>query len=448
MSPQLHRKNKIILSDYPYQRDVEIRLLLARLTVFEVSVLQEILNNSLTIPLEHLVENLQVDLDQITPVIDKFTPSKLLKLEGKKVVVDKEMRKFFETQIIKFEEDFEPGVDFLQGLLAKVPMHILLQWYGLPRTSDHLFQAILEKFIGAPRLYERYLAELDLEDDLLKKISADVFNSPDLMVKGAELIKKYRLTHSQFEELMLHLEFNLVCVLSYQKIGKKWEEIVTPFYEWREYLLHLRSSAPKPITTPATVAFTRPENFAFVVDMQAVLEATLKKPILLEKKGDAFVLPEKIRETLMPEVSSAYCSKVIDRILFMHFGKVEDKLLSAQESAKNWLKKTPEQRAFTMSRHPIAVEKGLTRFINTGWNYVDDFVQGFSGILCGKEKIILKNKGKKWRYALPEYSPEERLVIKTTLWDRLFEAGIVNTGLHKGKECFCVTPYGKHILED
>lgn len=444
MSTLSSRKNKIVLADYNYKRDIENRLLLAELNTFEIDVLREILNDSLKISLKHLAETLQVSQSKLSPVLDKFIPLKLIKKEGDFILVDKEMRKYYEAQILKFDDQFEPGMDFLQSLLQKVPIQVLPHWYTLPRASDHIFQAILEKFLHTPKSYEHYLQEMHFDQEFLNGIVKDVFAAPDFMVKGSVLRKKYGLTAEQFEEALILLEYNFVCCLGYNQIGDKWIEVVTPFYEWREYLRYLRDSQPKPIADSQKVVRSHDKDFAFVEDMTTLLSALQKKNLPLKKRGAGYILTS----SLLPEASEDYVQELIERILFMHFGSLNGTTLIKNFPGTEWLQKTLEDKALSLSRHPTAVEKGLHRFTRCGWIYVEDFLKGFSGILSGKEKIYLRNKGKKWRYALPEYSSEERELVRTTLCHRLFEAGLIAKGTHKGKECFCVTPFGRRVLEE
>ena len=64
------RKNKITLSDYNYRRDIDNRLLMAQLSTFEVEVLQEILDGSLTLTIKKIADALSVKEDAILPVLN------------------------------------------------------------------------------------------------------------------------------------------------------------------------------------------------------------------------------------------------------------------------------------------------------------------------------------------------------------------------------------------
>ena len=132
------RKNKISLTDYEYQKDIENRLLMSQFTSLDLEVLEEILYSSLTVPIKKLAKNLEIEEAKVLPALEKLSKTGLLLIDKDSVVVDKEMRKYFEVQIQKFDEDFVPGMDFLQSLLRKVPIHILPTWYSIPRTSNNI----------------------------------------------------------------------------------------------------------------------------------------------------------------------------------------------------------------------------------------------------------------------------------------------------------------------
>ena len=113
------KKNKITLSDYNYRRDIENRLLLASFTTFEISVLEEILYSPIKVLIRKIAKNIDKSEEEVLPVLEKLSKTGLLAIEGDSITVDKETRKYFETEIEKFEPDFCPGMEFLQNVLKK-----------------------------------------------------------------------------------------------------------------------------------------------------------------------------------------------------------------------------------------------------------------------------------------------------------------------------------------
>lgn len=448
MFNQTHRKNKIVLTDYNYQRDILSRLLIANLTTVEVEILVEILNNSLTISLKQFAEHLNISLEELKLFIDKLNPSKLVKVVKDVAFIDKEVRKYYESLLIKFDEQFEPGMEFLQSLLQKVPIQALTNWYSLPRTSDDIFQTILEKCLATPKIYERYLQEIQFDDPKLNQIIKYLFASPDFTVTAKELMQTCNLTHEKFEEYMLLLEYNFICCLGYRKIDAYWEEIVTPFFEWHEYLRFKRDTAPKKISDVSNVIRSHPKDFGFVQDMAKILNLLQNKPFPVEACDGGYILKPKEANKLFPNFPITYVKQLIDKLLINHLVEIDKERMYPLEISVEWLQKSDQEKALTMSRHPIQVERDLRRVINHGWVYVEEFLKGFTATFGLKEMASLKNKGKKWKYVLPVYTAQELEMIEMTLCERLFEAGVVATGTHLGKSCICITSFGKALLEE
>jgi hypothetical protein len=84
-------------------------------------------------------------------------------------------------------------------------------------------------------------------------IMTDLFKSPDFILSSSDVIAKYNLTRSNFEEVMLLLEFHFVCTVHYAKEEEHWHEIITPFYEWHQYLRFVQATKA-PIIEPSKIS--------------------------------------------------------------------------------------------------------------------------------------------------------------------------------------------------
>lgn len=240
-----NRKNKIDLGQYSYQKDIESRIKLEALSRFEIQVLEELLFSSLNIPLGDLLKSLDVSKNVLMDALEKIQTLGLISFHHDIITIDKEARKYFETHLAKFEKHFEPNIDFVQGLLKLLPIHILPLWYALPRTADHIFTSIFEKVFTSVRTYERYLAELNFEDPVLNHILKDLFNSPTLQLEAESVQKKYHLNPEALMESMLQLEYHFAAYFIYVWEDGHWKKLITPFSEWRKYLLHKKATTPK-----------------------------------------------------------------------------------------------------------------------------------------------------------------------------------------------------------
>ena len=469
------RKNKISLEDYNYKQDIENRLLISQFSALDLNVLEEILYSSIKIPIKKLAKSVDLEEEEILPILNKLSKTGLFSFEEDSILVDKEMRKYFESQILKFDPDFKPGMEFLQSLLRKVPIHVLPVWYSIPRTSNNIFDSLVEKYLLTPQIFQRYLMELQFSDPILNGILRDVYDSPDLKVSAKNLINKYGITQEQFEEYLLQLEFNFVCCIGYEKSGEVWSEIVTPFYEWREYSSFLKNSEASSISTPNEVIRFRPEDFSFIQDLGHLLNTAKKQPIPLSEETSRTLLPSK---ELLPGLAEKmggwkvadpaflkYLHRLIVKLKQLKLADIVDGRLYALESANDWLDMRAENRAMYLHRHPLnrlaneripadiitdrnlrEAEKSIQRILSSGWVYFDDFIRGVIVPLSDESAILLKKSGKTWKYTLPAYKEEELALIEAVVLDWLFEVGVTAVGTHAGKKCLCVTPYGQSLF--
>jgi predicted transcriptional regulator len=446
------RKAKITLTDYSYRRDIENRMLIAQLSVFEVNVLQEIIHHSLNISIEQLAKDLGTEVDRLTPILDRLESIKLFKRKGLTLSVDKEMRKYFEFQIEKFDDNFKPDLDFLQNVLNRVPIHVLPLWYAIPRSSDNIFASIIEKYFLTPKIYLQYLNELQFDNPILATIVKDVYHAPDFKVTSAELIAKYGLTRELFEEYLLLLEYHFACCLSYNKINDYWEEVVTPFSELREYLQFEAQTKPHPIQ--GNVERTYYTEFNFIHDLIAVLQACQTKKIDLKDVKNLHAQSSSQLQTLLSKLfqvgfTTQYAN---DQIMATEKGKIWlskplfEQISHLASDPLNMLSNVAEFSELWNFRNVHLIEKTLRGLKPNEWIEFQSFLDGFIAPLGDKETIILKNKGKKWKYALPSYTDHEKQFIQSVIMERLAELGVVATGYIQGKPCFCLTSFGNRFI--
>lgn len=442
MSTFINRKNKITLSDYNYRQDIENRIFLAELSVLEVDVLSEIINGSLKTSLATLADHLNIQPKELRKVLDKLVKSRLFTIKDDGIVVDKEMRKYYEAQIIKFDDDFHPDLEYLQGLLSKVPIHALPIWYAIPRSSDNIFQSIVEKFLETPKTYERYLQELQFENPLLTSIVKEIFASTDLKVSSRKLLEKFSLSREQLEEHMLFLEFSLVCCISYNKVQGLWEEVITPFHEWREYQLFIRDTNPIPIENTRNIKPLYDQDFGFLNELNEIGRALQKKAVAVK------------------DVSN----KIVEALLLLKVAKIDKQKFLATAHMQEWLEKPLPDQAIFLYRQILnrivkeergasfsekdfrEVERSLKRLTHGKWVYYDDFIKGSLASVGSVPSTYLQNRGKRWKYSIPQYHERELQFIQLITSEYLMQAGMVNVGYQNEKLCLCLTPFGRHSL--
>jgi len=430
------RKNKVNLAEYNCQQDIENRMFLADFSARDREVLEEILFSPLKFSLKKLARNTGIPEEVIHPILAKLASAGLLSIEEDAVTVDKEMRKYFECQLARFSPDFRPDMEFLQTILRKVPIHLLPSWYAIPRTSNNIFESIVEKYLLTPQIYQRYLAELHFTDARVNGIVQELFAAPDFKISSSDLIVKYNLARKDFEEIILLLEFYFICCLTFEQEGDHWTEYVSPFHEWHQYLRFLKETDAPSITKEVMRQF--PSDFAFIEEMTEVLTRQ-KKP----SEGVALKL-----------CMLGLAEKVGDQIKTLPTGR-------------EWLEMTSENKAIYIYRHPhnqitsvslparVATERNIReaersikRVLHGKWVYFDDFLKGVLVPLSEASVVVLKKTGRHWKYTLPTYTEEEKQLLHAIIFEWLFETGITAIGTCQGKECFCVTPFGRFFFED
>lgn len=452
------RKNKVNLADYAYKRDIENRILLAQLSVLEVDLLREIVHSSLRIDLQDLAETLEIPLQQLIPALRKLSATQLFKQEGSQLIVNKEMRKYYESQIEKFDPDFKPDMEFLQGLLNKVSINALPIWYAIPKSSDHIFSSIIEKYLLTPAIYRQYLEEIEFDEPILKDIIRDLYQqAPSFKLETDSLIKKYNLTREKLEEYVLLLEYHFVCCIKYEQVNNEWHEFISPFQEWLEYLQFETASRLVPIEDQANIQLIAGEvEFGFIHDMETILKACQEKGISTD------TLERTLKRT------ESHFNHVLFKLKQLEFISEKQLKWHITSTGKAWLNKTLTEKSSTLTAHPLNTLKSLnsyqtslfynprnSRLIEQSllgqlgyrkWVYLEDFIKGLLIPIGKQEGISLKNKGKKWKYTLPSYSEDELHFIQAMITERLFELGIVAIGKHKDKTCFTLTSFGRVTL--
>lgn len=444
MPSGLIRKNRIILSDYDFRRDIETRLLFSSLSPFEIELLQEILDNSLKFPIDELMDLLEASEADVKAGLETLTATKLYQIQGRTIVVNKDVRKYLEWHIQKFDANFRPGMEFLQGLLAQVQQLPLSNWYALPKTSDDIFLTIVDKYMLTPKRYQRYLNELCFDEGhpLMENVIKALFASPGLELDAAQFIAEHKMTKEQFHEFVLHLEFNFICCLVYREESGVWREKLVPFDEWKKYLEFKAETLPKPLSNAECVKRKHADDFGFIQDLEAAVRSPAKKensPNLIEKAVSLkFLAGDNGQVVITPKGEEWLEKSVQEKAMDLYFHT-----LSCHRYYSG-----PDEQVEYSDREIREVEKSLKTVINSDWVYLDDFVKGVTAAIGDCKPVALKPKGKRWSYAVPTYTNEELGFIRKVIFGHLFECGMVAVGSDNNRDVFAVTPFGRTFLGD
>ncbi len=466
------KKTKIQLSDYNYEDDIRHRLFFSRITKKELEVLEEILFSPLQFSLSELARNLEIRKEEAEQILNEFVVLGLIRIDQDTIFVNKELRKLFDLEIQKFDDRFVPGIDYIQAILKKVPIQVLPNWYQIPRSSNNIFESLIERIFITPQLYQRHLYEVKPTTQPAASIFEDLFASDTLSLPIDQIKKTYHLDEKELHELILEFEFNFIGYLTYELNEDRFVEILTPFQEWKEFTLFNKEKNLKSIPSKKIEMF-RPDEYAFIQDIQTVLHFCEHQPIELSETLtiNPTITPQLIKllklnsDPLSNQENTLYVRQLIQKSLFLDLAKNEKNRLLPTSFFSDWSRQEVEKQALYIYKHPNnrflnpgcpsdliseknirELEKSLTKVANCSWVYFDDFLEGCLAALGENNRIELKKFGKTWKYALPDYSEKEKLFIQIALLEWLFESGIVQTGLHQLKPCFRLTSLGKKLF--
>ena len=408
------KKIKINLSDYNSQKEVQFRLFLSSLNEHEMKILREIQLHSLKFPISELLHG-----SISSQTLEKFQAIGLLDVIGREVRVCKELRKYFEIDTMKFEEDFELNIDYVQTLIHRLPQHILPVWYPVPQSSNDIFAALFEKVFKTPKAYNEHLSDLSFEDIILEEMIHSIHSHPDMEVRAETLKRAFSLTDESFHQYMLLLEFHFTAFLSYRFEEGKIVEIVSTLKEWKEWNGYLNSQKPKAVPCPDKVEPLYDAHFGALKEINA-----------LNPRFETLLVELKLAKSVQGALSPTACFE-------------------------KWKSMTYEEQAVVIYRHISnhgsdnvmrQVEKSLKRILYTGWILVEDFLKVPHNTIGHTEGVRLKKLGGSWSYKIPEYLPEDKNLIVSLIQGPLFLAGITALGTYEGKPCFILTPFGKANL--
>ena len=456
---QQFRKHKISLQDYDYKQDIQNRLFFSSLNQTEFDVLEEILFSPLKFPVNEVSRNLEMRKEEILPILQHIASTGLIQIENDHVIVNKEIRKNFDTELQKFDERFIPGMEMIQSLLKKVPIQVLPTWYQIPRTADNIFDSLVEKIFSTPQLYQRHLLEVRPQDEVGSKIFDKLFASSDLKLYFEDLKKEFQLQDTELHEIILEMEFQFIGCLTYERKKDGFAKTFSAFHEWKEYLTFMKNHLPKEITNTQKIEVFRPDEYAFANDMQQLLLLASKQQVgvtihaskskidLKDIKAIATALKIPDTQDRQAEIS-LYIHQLLEKALLLQLAKLDNGVIAPTALFDNFLEQDIERKAHFIYKHPQnrflnpscpqdliseknvrEIEKSLSKLTTLSWVYFDDFLKGCVATFGEGSKLELKKTGKTWRYAIPDYSEKEKLFIQIALLEWLFESGVVQTGL-------------------
>ncbi|OGN64880.1 MAG: hypothetical protein A2888_03445 [Chlamydiae bacterium RIFCSPLOWO2_01_FULL_28_7] len=281
------------------------------------------------------------------------------------------------------------------------------------------------------------------------------FLKPQIYIKD-----KFSFTDEELTEALIFLELNFICFVTYVEIDCEYIETATLFTEYKTFLNHLKTFKTIEIKDLDNLIKKRDSDFGFVQDMHFVLES-------LQKPSEIKSIKDKLKKHISKidpkiHIANSYLDSVIDKLIKIKYVSFKDNILSKNDSSNEWLLMDNEKKVLHLYYHPLntfqyenfneislkEAEKSISKVINCGYVYFDDFIINSFANVSEERSIELKPFGKSYKYVFPTYNIEETKFIKSVIFDRLFEAGIVSIGSIKAKDCFRVTKLGKLLFEE
>lgn len=434
-----NNKNKVDLNDYPFKLDIHRRRCVFKFSPFERDLFYEMCLGSLETSVEELAEDMDVDAAIILAVLKKNHSIGLYNIKDKEILINKEERRFYEVELDKFNESFVPNLNHIKALFNKISIDILPKWFSLPKNCTCIFSTLVENHFATPKLYEKYLEEIEFNEPLLNKIIDQLYSSPYYSLNLEELKETLYLSDEILYQMIALLEFNLVAVHSYQKIGDTFHEVLTPPHEYRVLLLDKLEKRPKCINEDEKAITVYTLHQEFIPKMTKTL-STIKEFVHGDKQGDLHLDDLKMIKKLL-EID--LLDSVDEQILLSREGNA---FLQQSEVEKPLHFLTPrnhKKRLFSEWAQR-QIEKELLQY--TSWIFIDDFVNSLHIPLDTHAPLALVKKGRQSFYSVPVYSPEEKELLRKYLTDYLAVANVVELGETDGKAIFRLTPFGRDTL--
>ncbi len=467
-------QSKIIhCESYDLAADVDFALFLSKLQTADIEFLQELSFNTLQISLPVLATDLGMEIADLTEMLKKFEAIKLIAIEGDQILVNKERRREFENELVRFNEQSPPGIGFILYLLTKPPIQEVPYWYGISRTSDNLFQSISDKCLATPAIFNRHIQESRFFSENTATILDMVYGCPNYEVSQRELLQTLRISVEELAKELIILEFSFLACVCYKKSTSGFEPFVTPFTEIRTFLQHKNSSTPKSIPENewSKIAQNQSDPFAFVEDSTHLIQLIDSKKIVLKEEpktvDDSLLKQLRESDPKWKPLSPEYFQNLFDRLSKFYFIEENQTGLYVTDTGREWATLRVQDRANHFVRNPLLllpkklfpaalvsekrirdVQSAAKQLIGLGWVTYSDFIKSMSVPLLDPTVLTLIHGATHWKYQLPNYSPDELLFVEHVILGSLWESGIVMKGVYKMVPVLCLTPFGQTLLGD
>lgn len=442
---QIQKKNRVDLSEYPFEQDLTHRQLLASLRPVTIKLLIELFYLCSKTTLLKLKNALDVTENELKEFINEIAPFNILSIEGETVLIDKDVKKKIECFLEKFDEDFSHGIEYFQSLLKQVPINLLPNWYSLPRSCDSIFLSLKEKIFHTPSQYLRHLQNIESDEPSIQIVIQALLSAPnhELKLNQIELISGK--SGFELEKLVLFLEFNFAAVMCYVDHLGAWSSVLKLPYELSCYL---NQQSVTPPFTPFAQNLVKPDRgipLTFAYDLSQVLRLAKIHTLKGHSTADGFVYDStsilKLEQNLA--CNENYATRLLTKAIELKLLEIDQGFIAPHSQSDQWLLYSLEKQALSLYKaiwiqgsHGIKqIEKGLQTLIQKGWVFAEEVIRYVS---YGKPVLQRTRDG----YS---YDLTDQVGMTAEHLDLLFESGLIEWGSFESKRCLRLTELGKQI---
>ena len=442
---QIQKKNRVDLSEYPYEQDLNYRLLLASLNPTTTKLLIELFYLSSKTTLVKLKNALDLTENELKEFVDEIAPFNILSIEQDVVLIDKDVKKKIESFLEKFDEEFSHGIEYFQSLLKQVPINILPTWYSLPRSCDSIFLSLKEKIFHTPSQYLRHLQNIESDDPSVPLVIQALLAANNHLLTMDQLESVSGKSGFELQKLVLFLEFNFAAVMCYIEESGAWTSVLKLPNELSCYLNQLSVTPPFKILAQNLVKPDRGIPLTFAFDLSQVLRLakvhtlkgqTTQEGIIFDPSGI-----QKLEQNLACEQN--YALRLLKKAIELKLLEMDQGFITPHVQSEQWLLYSLEKQALSLykaiwiqgSHGAKQVEKGLQTLLQKGWVLADEVIQYVS---YGKPLLQRTRDG----YS---YDLMDQVSMTREHLDLLFESGLIEWGSIDKKRCVRLTELGKQI---
>jgi hypothetical protein len=471
---KIFQKHRIKLSDYDHESDVKNRLFFPTLNELELEILEEFSYLAMNFSIQTLIEGIECTIETLREILRKFSNANLINFKDDLVIISKSQKRLIEERVATYEPDFKYNLEYLQTLLRKVPIDIQPLWYQLPRTSDNIFNSIIEKYLVTPTLYQRHLGEIKSLNPIYRNIIDLVFANEMLRVPLCELQSVLSIEDEEFEKHIIFLEFCFILFKTSRITEGKCSQYLEPLHEYKEFLLTQKNYAVKSSIEKKITPY-RPSEFSFIEDMTDLAHLAKHHELVFElhEQGNTYNLSEgsyklcfeNLKQMQDCENSREYLKQVLTKLESLDLIKIENKQIVVGQVANEWMELELMNRSHVTFKHPYNqvicqglypklyserlihdIENAVAKTEPMTWVNLDEFISQSMISIDKNARLQLKKVGSQYKYLFPEYTQEQKEFIRAIIENFLFESSIVELAYCEEATYFKVTSFGRFVL--